>query len=286
MEPRPAPGAGAVAYGLEFRGLPARTQALFSPAGGTQHPVVGVAVHDRKAVDATGADDVVVNNERATLRLAEGRLGVERRPALGVTYELAGGLTPEALVHPYLAFPAAVINGWLGRTTLHAGALTVAGRAVAILGSKESGKSTTMAAAAAAGLEVMADDLLVLDGTSALVGPRAVDLRSEAAARFGGRPLGRVGARDRWRIDLPPARQLAAPLACIVQLDWGDALRVEPVAGTDRVAALLEACALGTGWMPVQAPLDLIDVPQIRLQRRRDLDAMDATLQAIVELVA
>jgi hypothetical protein len=133
------------------------------------------------------------------------------------------------LVHPHLAPGAAVLARWLGRETLHAGAVLAGGGAWAMLGDRESGKSSTLDWLAAHGHPVLADDLLVLDGSDVLAGPRCIDLRADAAQRLGaGEPLGVVGTRERWRLRLGPLAS-SAPLRGWGILDWGDDVAVEPV---------------------------------------------------------
>ena len=54
-------------------------------------------------------------------------------------------------------------------------ALAVGGRALGVVGTREAGKSSTLAWLAVAGTEVLCDDLLVIDGQSTFKGPRTID---------------------------------------------------------------------------------------------------------------
>ena len=68
--------------------------------------------------------------------------------------------------------PAAVFARWRGLETLHGGAFVDdRGGAWAVLGDRGAGKSSLLAALALAGHEVVADDLLVLDGGDCFAGP-------------------------------------------------------------------------------------------------------------------
>jgi hypothetical protein len=282
-------------YGLRFRGFP---ESVATMMGDPQDddPLVEVSVDrvDRR-LDRP-ADEVVVDADQARLRMEEGWMDVDRRPSYRLRFRLEADLRAETLVHPYLSFPAAVLNGWLGRVVLHAGAIVCppspgaaaggppAPRAVAVLGAAGSGKSSTMAGAARAGIEVLADDLLVIDGRVAHAGPRAADVRPDIASLFDARPLGVVGARERWRVDLPSCRP-AAPLGALALLAWGPTLAATPVRGTARMAALLDAAALARGWMPSVGPMALLDVPMWQVERPRELAALPEVLSLLEGLV-
>ena len=80
-------------------------------------------------------------------------------------------------MHPTLSRLALHVALAQGRDALHAGALLGSAGAWAVVGTKEAGKSTLLAACARAGIEVMTDDALFIDGDSCLAGPRCIDLR-------------------------------------------------------------------------------------------------------------
>ena len=111
-------------------------------------------------------------------------------------------------MHPYLAPVALVMARWLGREGFHGGGIVAGGGVWGVLGDKTAGKSTTLAWLAREGVGVVSDDVLVIDGGTALAGPRSVDLREEAAERLGvGEPMGRVGQRERWRFSAAAGRR-------------------------------------------------------------------------------
>src|SRR6202041_3496235 len=91
----------------------------------------------------------------------------------------------ECLAQPHLASAAAALGIWAGCQALHGGAFVHAGRAWALVGDKGAGKSTALAQLAAAGITVLADDLVICQKGTILAGPRSVDLRPEAALALG-----------------------------------------------------------------------------------------------------
>lgn len=126
-----------------------------------------------------------------------------------------------------------------GHLTLHASGVEIDSRAVAFVGFKRMGKSTTAATLYAAGHRLLTDDTIVLDpeGTGmVLPGFSQVRLDPEAVAaslgldpeevpRLHARYHKRTGKADR-DFDLTPL-----PLACILVLNWGDDFAFEPIDG-------------------------------------------------------
>lgn len=181
-----------------------------------------------------------VSDQRAELLLTAGGWVAIERASLRAEYALPRGVSPRALVHPHLAPVAAIASRWLGRESFHGGAIAIGDGAWAVLGDKEAGKSSTLAWLALAGHPVLADDLVVLDGGRALAGPRSIDLRESSARRLGvGEPLGRIGLRDRWRLQLPvPPVEL--PLRGWIILAWGDGPpSLRALRGAARLRAIL-----------------------------------------------
>ncbi len=60
-------------------------------------------------------------------------------------FTLPYAVSAEELLHPWLVPAAATFNGWFGRQVLHGGVLAREGRALAVLGEKEAGKSSLFA---------------------------------------------------------------------------------------------------------------------------------------------
>jgi hypothetical protein len=226
-----------------------------------------------------------VGPDRAELTLHGGWATIERAPSR-VTFRLPAAPPARDLVHPYLAPAAAVAARWAGRESFHAGAVIAAGGAWAILGDKESGKSTTLAHLALRGLGVVADDLLVVDADAALAGPRCIDLRKASAAHLGaGEPLGVVGVRERWRLLLGPVPP-RIPLRGWVTLAWDDEVAVEALRGPERMLALLPFRSV---QLAPRAPQDLVDfssLPVLRLRRPRRWDGLDAAADRLLAALA
>ncbi|MGH9103807.1 MAG: hypothetical protein ACRDYD_12625 [Acidimicrobiales bacterium] len=222
-----------------------------------------------------GLDPVL--GERLDLPLAGGRtLRLTRAPATAVVV----GRDPvpaEHLVHPYLSSAVAVFSRWLGRETLHAGAVTVDGAAWSLLGGREAGKSSTLAWLAGRGVPVLTDDVLVVEEGTAYSGPRCLDLRASAAHRLGrGEPLGTVGTRERWRVALPGAPPATA-LGGHLLLEWGPT-SVSRVPLPEALSALLSHRGMSPSPDPRRL-LALASLPMLRLQRPRDWGALDGALE-------
>jgi hypothetical protein len=232
----------------------------------------------------TAPAESVLGPEHADLTLRTGgRLTIDRNAGTA-RYGLPRRLSGHELVHPYLAPAAAVMSHWLGRLTFHAGAYVSSGSTWAIVGEREAGKSSTLAALALDGQQVVTDDLLVVDDGMAHVGPRSVDLREAGARRLGtGVPLGVVGARPRWRMKLPDdAPRL--PLRGWVFLAWGDDFAARRLAATETLPRLSEQLTL---QVPVGDPtqlLELAGLPAWELRRPREWQQLPATVEWLASI--
>ena len=230
-------------------------------------------------------------HDRVSARSAElvlrsgGWVGLDRATS-HATYHLHHRPRAGDLLHPFLAPVAALAARWLGRESFHAGSVLIDGGAWAVLGDKEAGKSSTLAYLALGGHTVLSDDVVVLEGGSVFAGPRCIDLRAESAKRLGaGEPLGVVGMRERFRLELGPAPS-AVPLRGFVTLDWGDELAIEPVRGSERLLALVPHRAL---LLETNAPADLLDfssLPFLQFRRPRRWDSLKETTQRLVDALA
>jgi hypothetical protein len=217
---------------------------------------------------------VEVGDERGEVWIGEGEhIGVDRTT---LTVEVVSSERPsdEAVVHPYLALPAAVANRWLGRHVFHGGAFVHDQAAWALLGAKEGGKSSTLAWLLGHGCPVLSDDVVVVEGGRVLAGPRCVDLREEAAERFGGRELGVVGARPRWRLAAPPTAPAVA-LRGWIELGWGDEVGLRPLDAGERLERLVHHSAMRPDQGQSADYLDLAALPAWRLVRPPRWDALD-----------
>jgi hypothetical protein len=216
----------------------------------------------------SGSTAVHLDDARATLPLVTGgRIVVDRRSSTAV-YETPEPLDDYDLIHPYLAPAASVFARWRGQLAFHAGAFIADGRVWGLFAPREGGKSTTLWHLHREGVEIVADDLLVVDDGQVLAGPRSIDLRPGATVGSAHDPGRGVRTGTRSRVVLPPIGS-AAPLAGWVFLDWGDQVhlaRLRP----ERAIGYLNTFRMAK-W-PVEDPrgmLDLAALPAWMLTRPR-----------------
>jgi hypothetical protein len=223
---------------------------------------------------------------QVVLEASGGVVTLERDPPRAL-FRLPTAFPDEALVHPYLAPAAAVHSVWLGRPSFHGGAVAVGGAAFGVLGERGQGKSSLLATLARAGCEVLTDDLLVLDGTTAFAGPRAIDLREDGHAALGvGEPLGRLGSRERWRVRLGPIAP-ALPLCGWITLAWGDEVSVLPIPPAQRIGILLRHASLTVvADAHPHTLLELAGLPAWQLVRPRSWDGVDRAAEAVLAAIA
>jgi hypothetical protein len=229
-------------------------------------------------------DSHFIGQDRAEILLLDGEY-VDVECARGTaTFHAATPLTDLDLVHPYLATPAALVARSHGRLALHAGGLLVDGVAWALLGGKESGKTTMMAECAARGHSVLADDLVVVDGRTAFSGPRGLDLRRAAAARFDtGAALVAVRGGERWRLSLPPI-PAEVPFGGCVVLAESDRAAMTAVPLVERVGLLTPHLLVGHG--AERQVLDVLALPMWVLQRPKDWRQLSRSADLLVTTLA
>ena len=265
------------AYGIAVAGLEPESR-LLVPAE-PDWPSVRIVVGARAAV----GNGAVLDDDMAWYPDAPGgRVEVDRRAGVA-SFTGVAGLTPDQIVHPRLGMLAALYAQWVpGRTAFHAGGFVADDRAWGVVGGRQDGKSTLMAALALAGMPVLADDTLVVEGHQCLVGVRCVDLRPDAAARLGvdgAAATVRRGARA--RLVLPDAPR-AAPLAGWLFLRWADELAVRELDPGERIRRI----GRSQGWhrRGVTDParlLELASMPAWELSRPPDW----TELPRVVDLV-
>lgn len=220
-----------------------------------------------------------IERRRAAFALLDGAWAIVDRDAGTAVRGAPAPADPTGLVHPFLAAVAAVHAAWNARLALHSGAFLAGGGAWLLVGASGSGKSSTLAALAAAGTVVLADDLAVVAGGDVLAGPRGVDLRPGVAAELGvAAHAVRRGLRERVQLGAAP---LAAPLRGVVHLAWSaddTSPALEPLAPAERLARL----AREDLWaVPAPGPdrlLELVALPAFVLHRPRDLAALAAVV--------
>ncbi len=251
-------------YGLQILGLPKASQYLVPQTADA--PTLEVRVH---AVNRKSPEPVLTR-DHAVLELSDGgSTAVLERGSGVVEVFVERPYADEALLHPLLSGSFVVTNWWHGRDAFHAGAFVSAEAAWVVLGDKSQGKSTTLGYLATRDVPVLSDDVVVVDHGAVLAGPAFIDLRPDAARALGvGRDLGRVGARQRSRLDtgsLAPS----VPLAGWIELAWGEELRLDPVPLADRLRVLFRNRAV---LLDPARPADFVGHaarPFFRLQRPR-----------------
>lgn len=266
------------AYGLQIEGVDAASDLLVA----AQPSWPSIRLDSR--VETSTLDREWVRPDEALLLLKTGGHIELNRTRAEAVFVLERPLGAEELVHPYLAPVAAVMAHWYGRESVHAGAFAFDGRVFGVVGTRESGKSSTLALLALEGVDIVCDDLLVLEGTRALPGPRSLDLRQEPARRLGvGSSIGKAGARERWRVrlgEVPDGLELTG----WVHLAWGDSLEAVPLEGAERVARLLHERGARLPSSEPSVLLDLASLPSWEVRRPRVWDSLGETADCLREL--
>jgi hypothetical protein len=192
-------------------------------------------------------------------------------------------LTPDQLAHPYVGPLAIIFNRWLGREVFHAGAFVADERAWVVVGQREAGKSSLLAAIADNGIDVLADDISVTDGEQIFTGPRCLDLRQPLP----GIRMSLSRARDdtRWRLLLPhgPA---SCPVGGWLFLRWGDELSLTPVPASKLLGRLARHRLRTHLQSDPSILLALANRPAWVVTRPRSWAGVDGTVAAIVSTVA
>jgi hypothetical protein len=268
------------AYGLRLSGLEVVDHCLV--AADPAWPAFRILVEP--GPDAAGVEHVDEASARIRLRTG-GWIEIDRGAGCA-RFSVPRALSSEEIVHPYLAPVAAVTAQWYGRESLHGGGIALAGAAWGVLGERHEGKSTLLAAAAARGLDVVADDVLVVEGDIAFAGPRTVDLRRYAAEALGlGDDIGVAGARPRWRLALRPVEP-SLPLAGWVFAAWGDEIELARLAPSETLVRLLRHRGLRLPPADPAAFVQLSALPAWEFRRPRSWDALSDSLGRLVEALA
>ncbi|UQX87874.1 hypothetical protein M6D93_16430 [Jatrophihabitans telluris] len=191
-------------------------------------------------------------------------------------------VTDAALLHPYLGSTALAVAAWAGRCALHAGSFVGPDGVWGVLGEREDGKSSLLAWMVSHGMNVLADDLLITDGLTAMAGPRFIDLREGAARRFElGSDVGVLGTRRRWRVPLGPV-PAELPVRGWIELAWGPDVQVQPIPISERMGVLARHKGLR---FPVGDDVSLLHVlrlPAFRFSRPQDWDLMDTAMEQLL----
>jgi len=259
-------------YGLHLTGVTG-LGLLPAPAADSALPRIVI----RQA--SQGPEPECMGPQRAVLGLPGLRQLLLRRDEGTATF-IGRRLSHDELIHPYLGAAASVFSRWCGREVYHAGAFVCSGLAWAIVGGREAGKSSLLAALAGRGLAVLSDDLVVTDGHQAFCGPRTIDLRQLGPGTTA--PVTPVRGASRWRLALPPAPG-AVPLGGWIYLRWGSDMNMRAVPASNSLARL----AARRTWPALPSDpeilLALAARPGWDLSRLADWAQMDQTVDLMLK---
>ena len=153
-------------YGLQLRGLDEAT--LLSRVN-LRAPALNVSIELGEIAKRVE----LFEDDRAEISLIEyGWISLTREGH--ARFLIPAPVPVDEIVHPWLVPAAATFNGWHGRQVLHGGVFSHDGRAVAVLGEKEDGKSSLLAwLSRDEEIEILADDLVVVENRTVFAGPGA-----------------------------------------------------------------------------------------------------------------
>ncbi len=232
-------------------------------------------------IDARCCEEAIGPDRAQSPVVSGGSMYVERASAR-TTYALPAAPPPDVLIHPMLSFTAVVAARWRGLHSFHAGAFVVDGGAWAVVGEKGTGKSSVLAMLAQVGYDVIADDVVVLHDGNCLAGPRAIDLRTSAAALFPeAQSRGVIGTRERWRLPLGPVAP-EVPLHGWLTFAWGPSA-VTAVPALERLETLTRNLAIRLPPADLGGLLDLAALPMLRVARPCDLNQLTCSVGLLVD---
>lgn len=275
-----APNQELGAYGLRLRGV-AGAESLLVPAEASW-PVLEIRVETGDAtVERDHFDDAF-----AQVRLRTGGSVSIERESGRTTFTVPGLLSPDELVHPYLAPVAAITAHWHGRESLHGGGIAVSGSVIGVVGDRLEGKSSLLAALAARGVDVVCDDMLVIEDADAFAGPRTIDLREDAAGALGvGEDISVAGARSRWRVRLGPVPP-RLPLAGWIFLDWAERVEVARMPASEALKRLLRNRGIRLPPLDPARFVQLGAMPAWEVRRPRSWSAVPDVVDAVLGAAA
>ena len=220
--------------------------------------------------------------DRAEIGLLEGEQAVVDRAGRTATF-LALSLPDDGrLLHPFLTAVATVFAWWEGHVAIHGGAFATEAGAWAVVGEREGGKSSTLAALALAGRRVLADDLIVLSGETVLAGPRCIDLRPGVSEALEVETRVRaVRGGERFRLVQRPVEP-ECPLCGWVSLTWSERLEVRALSPGQRLDRLRASSSV-----PPPEPrrlMDLAKLPAWELSRPATLSSLEPAVDRLLSL--
>ena len=241
-----------------------------------------VRVEQAQGEQRHGPDQI--DARQARIALGDGMSALMDRERESATLVAPSPVPDDVLIHPFLAVAATAFACWTGAEAFHGGAFSFEGNALALVGERGAGKSSTLAALALDGREVLTDDLLIVRDGRVMAGPRCVDLRHGAAGPLGLKSPGvTVRAGSRRRLPLAPAAP-EVPLRGWVFLTWDERPSVREVPPGERFRRLM---ALRSVFPPEsQRVLELVRLPAWELRRPADWSALDGVVGRLLELAA
>ncbi|NJC06133.1 hypothetical protein GGQ97_001926 [Sphingomonas kaistensis] len=273
---------------------------LFGLTLSSELPLPGlVAAPEGSAVDVTicrgsvGAEADLVIPEAGSFVVRAGReIIVDALPGI-----------PERNVRLFLLGSAmGLLLHQRGLFPLHANAVALDGRAIAVAGATGAGKSTLAAWFSRQGLGLVGDDVIALkptgEGMVALPGPPRVRLWRQSLDTFG---LGSEGLEpsyvdpgfDKWDLPVPLSDHEAdeLPLGCIYVLSDGPGIAIHRLGGAAAAGALFDHTYRGAyveqvggaagHWQAVARIA--ASVPVFSLERPRDLSQLDGLGHALLD---
>lgn len=272
---------GAGVYGLHLTGLGDVSRYVGAPLPGSPK----LAIRQQLGQAPEDAESRLFD-DRAIIPLIEnGLLEVFREPAVA-SFTMPRTLSDDELLHPWLVPAAATVSAWHGRRVMHGGLVSNGTKAVAIVGDKEGGKSTLLAwLAFEAGLSVMCDDLVVLDGERVFAGPACIDLRPGSVPHLP-EVVGSTLVRDgtRLRVPLPKTPPVAEFMGVIV-LEWSEHTAMPGVPPGERLTHVLPHALVEGIPSGVAGVLGFAQYRMWRLMRPKRWDSLEVAATMVRELL-
>lgn len=275
------PGWGAYGLSVGTMGMPARSWLNRCPDDWPELRLIGAA--DGVGRPRAHDDDVsfVVDGPRLRLESGTGwRLALDLEASTATVCGV--GLNSPEIVHPGLSPVATLFARWHGRGAFHAGGFVAGEHAWGVVGEREAGKTTLLAALAARDVPIVADDLLVTDSERVFAGPRCLDLRDHLPD---GLPTVPVRGGHRQRLPLATVAP-TVPFAGWVFLGWGDEVTLRPVTAADRLRALAPARMWTLVGDDRRHFLHAASLPCWRLTRPRRREGIQRTAAILVDMLS
>lgn len=277
-------------YGLTVTGLGAEAYD-FGARPASDGAATDPTLHVRQTRLSPGQNherqEVLTDDEAQAPLIDSSWLSIERWPVPCATFALGKPVRTAELLHPWLVPAAATVNMWHGRRVFHGGLVSDGSRALAVVGDKEAGKSSILACASShPDLYVMADDLVVVEGTRVHAGPSSIDLRAPSLPHLPAGANGRLvrdGTRTRLLVRHGPA---TAEFVGIVILAWSPEVHLHGIAPHARLGALLPHTMIGTLPLGRSGLLDVVRYPTWRLGRPRDWSYMPPAIDHLRSILA